>query len=56
MPGAGECDYVGFIRALKGIGYRGYLTVECHRSDITPEIQAAQALENMRRLIRQSAD
>jgi len=55
MPGAGECDYVGFIRALKEGGYNGYLTVECHRSDIAPEIQAAQALRNMRRLIRQSA-
>ena len=56
MPGAGECDYVGFIRALKKIGYGGYLTVECHRSDISPEIQAAQALQNMRRLLRQAAD
>lgn len=54
IPGAGECNYVGFIRALKEIGYRGYLTVECHRSDIAPEIQAGQALQNMRRLIREA--
>jgi sugar phosphate isomerase/epimerase len=54
MPGAGECDFVGFIRALKEVGYNGYLTVECHRSDITPEIQASQALQNMRRLVRQA--
>lgn len=54
MPGAGECDFVGFIRALKEIGYKGYLTIECHRSDISPEIQASQALQNMRNLIRQA--
>ncbi|TFH14867.1 sugar phosphate isomerase/epimerase [Candidatus Bathyarchaeota archaeon] len=51
MPGTGECDYVGFIKALKEIGYGGYLTIECYRSDIMPEIQASQALENMRKLI-----
>ena len=54
IPGAGECDYVAFIKALKEVGYNGYLTVECHRSDIQPETQATQALQNMRRLIRQS--
>jgi sugar phosphate isomerase/epimerase len=54
MPGAGECDFVGFIRALKEVGYKGYLTVECHRSDIVPEIQAGQALHNMRKLIHQA--
>jgi sugar phosphate isomerase/epimerase len=54
MPGAGECDFVGFLHALKKIGYKGYLTIECHRSDISPEIQANQALENMRKLISQA--
>jgi sugar phosphate isomerase/epimerase len=54
MPGAGECDFIGFIQALKKTGYKGYLTIECHRSDISPEIQASQALENMRNLIQQA--
>ncbi|MDQ1279351.1 MAG: hypothetical protein QG670_613 [Thermoproteota archaeon] len=54
IPGAGECDYIAFIKALKEIGYEGYLTVECHRSDIPPEIQASQALQNMRRMISQA--
>ncbi len=54
IPGTGECDYAAFLKALKEIGYEGYLTVECHRSDIPPGIQAAQALQNMKRLIRQA--
>ena len=55
IPGTGECDYLAFIKALKDINYSGYLTVECHRSDILPEIQAAQALQNMKRLLAQSS-
>jgi len=55
VPGTGECDYVAFIKALKEVGYDGYLTIECHRSDIPPEIQAAQALQNMKRLIHQAS-
>lgn len=56
VPGMGECDYVAFIKALKEVGYTGYLTVECHRSDISAEIQASQALQNMRRLIHQATE
>jgi sugar phosphate isomerase/epimerase len=52
--GAGEADFIGLIRALKEIGYKGYLTIECHRSDIPPEIQANQAFHNMKKLIRQA--
>jgi sugar phosphate isomerase/epimerase len=55
IPGAGECDYIAFIKALKEINYTGYLTIESHRSDILPDIQAAQALQSMRRLIQQAA-
>lgn len=51
IPGAGECDYVAFIKALTESGYQGYLTVECHRSDATPGVQAAQALRNMRMIM-----
>lgn len=54
IPGAGEADFIGLIRALKEIGYEGYLTIECHRSDISPEIQANQAFHNMKKLIRQA--
>jgi len=52
IPGAGECDYVAFIKALKEVGYTGYLTIESHRSDIPPEIELAWALKKMRSLIR----
>lgn len=51
IPGAGECDYFAFIGALKDVGYKGYLTVESHKSDITPEIQATQAYYYMKRLL-----
>jgi len=51
VPGSGECDYMAFVRALQEIGYEGYLTVECHRSDAQPGILAAQALRNMRRIV-----
>ena len=54
VPGTGECDYVAFIKTLREIDYSGYLTIECHRSDIPPEIQAIQALQNMKRMIRQT--
>jgi sugar phosphate isomerase/epimerase len=54
VPGAGECDYSDFIRALKEINSTGYLTIESHRSDIPPDIQASQALQSMRRLIQQA--
>ena len=54
VPGTGECDYAAFINTLREIGYSGYLTIECHRSDIPPEIQAIQALQNMKRMIRQT--
>jgi len=53
-PGTGECDYVAFLRALREVDYTGYLTIESHRTDIAPEVQAAQALQNMKRLIHQA--
>jgi sugar phosphate isomerase/epimerase len=56
IPGAGDADFIGLIQALKEIGYEGYLTIECHRSDIPPEIQANQALQNMRGLIHQALE
>ena len=55
-PGMGECDYIAFLKSLKEVGYKGYLTIECHRSDISAEIQASQALQSMRKLIRQAAE
>ena len=55
IPGSGECDFHAFIKALRDIDYSGYLTVECHRSDIPPGIQAAQALHNMRKIVAQSS-
>jgi len=41
IPGAGECDWISFLKALKEIGYTGYLTIETHRMDIAPEIELA---------------
>ena len=56
IPGAGECDYVAFVKALKEVGYNGYLTVETHRRDIPPEIELAWALKNMRSLVREAEE
>jgi protein FrlC len=56
IPGAGEADFIGFIRALREMGYDGYLTIECHRSDIPPEIQANHAFQNMKKLIQQAVE
>jgi len=54
VPGAGECDWVSFLKALEEIGYRRYLTIETHRMDIAPEIELAWALGNMKELLARS--
>jgi len=54
MPGAGQCDWISFLKALKQIGYTGYLTIETHRMDIAPEIELAWALRNMKELLVRS--
>jgi L-ribulose-5-phosphate 3-epimerase len=51
IPGAGQCDWISFLKALKEIGYTGYLTIETHRMDIAPEIELAWALRNMKELL-----
>jgi len=54
IPGAGQCDWTAFLRALRDIGYKGYLTIETHRTDIPPEIELASALKNMKGLLVKS--
>jgi len=54
IPGAGQCDWVSFLRTLKEIGYEGYLTIETHRMGIPPEIELAWALKNMKELLVKS--
>ena len=51
IPGAGQCDWTAFLKALRDIGYEGYLTIETLRTDIPPEIELAQALRNMKSLL-----
>ena len=52
-PGAGQCDWMSFFKALDDIGYEGYLTVETHRTDIAPEFELACALRNLRKHLAQ---
>jgi len=54
MLGAGQCDWISFLKALKEIGYTGYLTIETHRMDIAPEIELAWALRNTKKLLVRS--
>ena len=41
-PFTGEMDYPAILKALHGLGYRGYVGVECRAKK--PEAEAAQAL------------
>lgn len=52
-PGAGRCDFVGLIEALKEIGYEGYLAMEIgfNRRDVEPDQVARQAYEYVKPLI-----
>ncbi|MGH3088088.1 MAG: sugar phosphate isomerase/epimerase family protein, partial [Rubrobacteraceae bacterium] len=55
-PGAGRCDFVGLVEALKEVGYEGYLTMEIgfNRRDVEPDQIARQAYEYMKPLMSAS--
>lgn len=55
-PGAGRCDFVGLVEALKEVGYKGYLTMEIgfNRRDVEPDQIARQAYEYMKPLVSTS--
>lgn len=52
-PGAGRCDFVGLVEALKEVGYEGYLAMEIgfNSPDVEPDQVARQAYEYIKPLV-----
>lgn len=51
VPGKGDVDLISFYQSLKGIDYKGHLTVELWGSQ--PEKYAREALENTKKIMSQ---
>jgi len=48
-PGFGDVDFVPIGKALKEVGYKGYVSVEVFNFDEGPEVIATKSRENLRR-------
>ncbi|MDI9401230.1 MAG: sugar phosphate isomerase/epimerase family protein [Limisphaerales bacterium] len=52
-PGFGDTDFVPILRALKEVGYDGYVSVEVFKFDEGPELIASRSLETLQAAWRQ---
>lgn len=48
-PGFGDVDFKPIFKALKDVGYNGYVSVEVFNFDEGPEVIATKSLENMKK-------
>lgn len=53
LPGHGSIDWKAFFRALKEIGYSGYITLECGVPG-DPEVTLPECIEFLRKMISQA--
>lgn len=49
-PGMGKVDFVPIIRALRDIGYKGYLSVEVFKFDLGPEKIATESINYLKKV------
>jgi sugar phosphate isomerase/epimerase len=52
LPGKGVIDFPAVFAALRGIGYRGWVTVELYPFEATAAETARQAIEHLRPMLR----
>ncbi|NLE77860.1 MAG: sugar phosphate isomerase/epimerase [Chloroflexi bacterium] len=53
--GEGEVDHQPLFRAMQGIGYQGYLSVECHAAGPSPSYVAEKELAAVKRMLSRLA-
>lgn len=51
IPGEGEIDFIAFIRALKSINYKGFLTGELYTYFKNPELAATKTFFYLKKLV-----
>ena len=50
-PGMGNVDFMPILKALKEIGYDGWISVETFKNDVDPDEIASQSIQYLRKII-----